>query len=86
VKEALPGLVTVPSWFGFMGPAGLPEPIVARFQVEVTKALADPEISKKLEDVGIIPVGSTAAEMAGLMRRYTDELARLARQVGIEPN
>jgi tripartite-type tricarboxylate transporter receptor subunit TctC len=86
VKEALPGLVTVPSWFGFMGPAGLPEPIVARFQVEVTKALADPEISKKLEDVGIIPVGSTAVEMAGLMRRYTDELARLARQVGIEPN
>jgi tripartite-type tricarboxylate transporter receptor subunit TctC len=69
-----------------MGPAGLPEPIVARFQVEVTKALADPEISKKLEDVGIIPVGSTAVEMAGLMRRYTDELARLARQVGIEPN
>jgi tripartite-type tricarboxylate transporter receptor subunit TctC len=86
VKEALPGLVTVPSWFGFMGPAGLPEPIVARFQVEVTKALADPEISKKLEDVGIIPVGSTAPEMASLMRRYTDELARLAKQVGIEPN
>jgi tripartite-type tricarboxylate transporter receptor subunit TctC len=86
VKEALPGLVTVPSWFGFMGPAGLPEPIVSRFQVEVTKALADPEISKKLEDVGIIPVGSTAPEMASLMRRYTDELARLAKQVGIEPN
>ena len=28
VKEALPNLITVPSWFGFMGPAGLPAPIV----------------------------------------------------------
>ncbi len=86
VKEALPGLVTVPSWLGFMGPAGLPAPIAARFQAEVKKALDDPEISKKLEDVGIVPVGSTPAEMASLMRRYTDELSRLAKQVGIEPN
>ncbi len=86
VKEAIPNLVTVPSWFGFMGPAGLPEPIVARFQAEVKQALTDPELSKKLEEVGIVPVGSTAQEMASLMRRYTDELARLAKQVGIEPN
>ena len=86
VKEVLPGLVTVPSWFGFMGPAGLPEPIVRRLEVEVKKALEDPEIAKKLEDVGIVPVGSTAIEMGRLMRRQTDDLERLAKQAGIEPN
>ena len=32
VKEALPGLITVPSWFGFLGPAGLPAPIVTRLR------------------------------------------------------
>jgi tripartite-type tricarboxylate transporter receptor subunit TctC len=55
---------TVPSWFGFMGPAGLPAPIVARLETEIRKALEDPEISKKLEEVGIIPIGSTGADMA----------------------
>jgi len=86
VKETLPNLTTVPSWFGFMAPAGLPAPIAARLQTEVRKALDDPEISKKLEEVGIIPVGGTAADMAAQLRRQTDDLARLARQVGIEPN
>ena len=46
VKETLPNLTTVPSWFGFMGPAGLPAPIVARLQTEIRKALEDPEISR----------------------------------------
>jgi tripartite-type tricarboxylate transporter receptor subunit TctC len=86
VKEVLPGLVTVPSWFGLMGPAGLPEPIVRRLEAEVKKVLEDPEIAKKLEDVGIVPVGSTATEMGRLMRRQTDDLERLAKQAGIEPN
>ena len=86
VKEALPGLITVPSWFGFMGPAGLPAPIVVRLQAEISKALADPEVSGKLEEVGIVPIGDPTAEFAASMRRQTDELARLAKQIGIEPN
>ena len=85
VKETLPNLTTVPSWFGFMGPAGLPGPIVARLETEIRKALEDPEISKKLEEVGIIPIGSTGADMASRLRSQTDELTRLAKQVGIQP-
>ena len=85
VKETLPNLTTVPSWFGFMGPAGLPAPIVARLETEIRKALEDPEISTKLEEVGIIPIGSTGADMAVRLRSQTDELTRLAKQVGIQP-
>jgi len=86
VKEAVPGLITVPSWFGFMGPAGLPAPIVERLEKEVRVALQDKDIVEKLEQVGIVPIGSTAADMERLMHRYYDELSRLAKQVGIEPN
>jgi len=86
VKEALPGLITVPSWFGFLGPAGLPAPIVTRLSAEIRKALDDPEISKKLDEVGIVPVGSSSAEMGSLMHKYADELGGLAKQAGIGPN
>jgi len=68
-----------------MGPAGLPAPIVARLETEVRKALEDPEISKKLEEVGIIAIGSAGAEMASRLRSQTDDLTRLAKQVGIQP-
>ena len=86
VKEAIPSLITVPSWFGFMAPAGLPKPIADRFQAEVKKALADPEITAKLEEVGILPVGGTPEEMATMLRTVTDDMTRLAKQIGIEPN
>ena len=86
VKEALPNLITVPSWFGFMAPAGLPAPIAARLQAEVSKALADPELSGKLDEVGIVPIGNSTAEFAATLRRQADELAALAKQIGIEPN
>ena len=42
VKEALPGLITVPSWFGFLGPAGLPAPIAARLQDRNQQGAAGP--------------------------------------------
>jgi tripartite-type tricarboxylate transporter receptor subunit TctC len=86
VKEALPSLITVPSWFGFMAPAGLPAPIAARLQAEVSKALADSELSGKLDEVGIVPIGNSTAEFAATLRRQVDELAALAKQIGIEPN
>jgi len=86
VKEALPNLITVPSWFGFMAPAGLPAPIAARLQAEVSKALADSELSGKLDEVGIVPIGNSTAEFAATLRRQADELAALAKQIGIEPN
>lgn len=86
VKEAVPGLITVPSWFGFMGPAGLPAPIVARFQAEAHKVLDDPEISAKLQEIGIVPVGNTPREMAATLRTTTDEMTKLAKKIGIEPN
>ena len=86
VKEAIPSLITVPSWFGFMGPTGLPKPIAERFQAEVKKALEDPEITAKLEEVGILPVGGTPGEMTRMLRSTTDDMTKLARQIGIEPN
>jgi tripartite-type tricarboxylate transporter receptor subunit TctC len=86
VNETLPDNKIVPSWFGFMGPAGLPQPIAARLQEEIRKSLADPEVTSKLEEVGIIPVGSTAAEMAEAIRAGTDDMGKLVKELGIEPN
>ena len=86
VKEAIPSLVTVPSWFGFMAPAGLPRPIVDRIRAEVKTALEDPEVAAKLEEVGILPVGGTPEDMARILRTTTDEMTKLAKQIGIEPN
>ena len=76
-----------PLWVVYSsGTTGLPKPIAERFQAEVKKALEDPEITAKLEEVGILPIGGTPDEMTRMLRTTTDDMTKLARQIGIEPN
>jgi tripartite-type tricarboxylate transporter receptor subunit TctC len=74
-SAALPGVPTVEqagnlkgfeasSWFGLLGPAGLPPEIANRIQQEVAKALATPEMKEKLLAQGAIPSGSTPQQFA----------------------
>ncbi|MFL6799657.1 MAG: Bug family tripartite tricarboxylate transporter substrate binding protein [Xanthobacteraceae bacterium] len=42
----------VRTWFGLAGPAGLPSAVVSRLNSEVRKALEQPEVRSKLEQLG----------------------------------
>jgi tripartite-type tricarboxylate transporter receptor subunit TctC len=53
-------------------PAGTPAPIVDRMSAEVGKALADPEVRKRVADLGGVPAASTPAEL----RRELEERSR----------
>jgi tripartite-type tricarboxylate transporter receptor subunit TctC len=61
------------TWFGLSGPAGLPEPIVARLNAEVLAALASPEIAPRLVETGATPRRMSAAEYTAFV---TSEVAR----------
>jgi tripartite-type tricarboxylate transporter receptor subunit TctC len=53
-EQGLPG-IDVNSWWGFVGPAGLPRDIVLRLNAEVRKALAEPELAAVLAKMAIEP-------------------------------
>ena len=55
-------------WNGFLAPKGTPDAIVARLQQEVAKAVAHPDVQKRMTDVGAEPSGSTQAEMRTMLR------------------
>ena len=59
LQAAVPG-----NWWGMAAPKGTPRAIVHRLAQEVAKALTDPAIRKKYEDLGLTPVGSTPEEFA----------------------
>ena len=52
------------NWWGMVAPKGTPPAIVQRLSRGIAKALADPAIRKKYEDLGLTPVGSTPEEFA----------------------
>ncbi|MDB5568562.1 MAG: tripartite tricarboxylate transporter family receptor [Tardiphaga sp.] len=85
-KERIPAAADVPTmteqgvpdfvsgtWAGIIAPAGTPKEIVDRISAEAKKALADPELKKKLDDQGIVAVGSTPEEYRAFV---VEEIAR----------
>lgn len=50
------------SWFALVAPKGTPAPIVERLNGAIVAALNDPEIIKKLQDIGSLPSPMTPAE------------------------
>ncbi len=75
----------VVSWYLVSVNAKTPRDIVARINDEVNKALADPEVVKRLEAAGAsVAPPSTPAETDALLRSETLRWAKFARDAKIE--
>jgi len=65
-------------WVGLFGPKGLPPEIQARLNASVKTALADPEVKRKLNGMGMTLVGSTPEQMVQEIRTETAKLRQIA--------
>ena len=62
----------VSSWFGLMAPAGTPAPIIDKLNAAVLKALAKPDVQKKMQDLGAEPQKTTPAEFGAFIKKEVD--------------
>jgi tripartite-type tricarboxylate transporter receptor subunit TctC len=81
-ESGLPGFF-FNSWFAIMAPAGTPKDIIARLNTEAVKAVADPEVRRKLEDLGFAVRGSSAQELGIMTREQLAKYARVIKEMGI---
>jgi len=66
-ESGFPGFETS-SWFGVLGPAKLPRPIVMRLNGEIGKSLHEPAAVKRLEGVGFEIVTGTPEAFTAYMK------------------
>ena len=81
-ESGLPGFL-FNSWFAIMAPAGTPKDIVARLNAEVLKAIGDPEVRRKLEELGFSVRGTSPGELDKLTREQLAKYARVIEETGI---
>ena len=74
------------SWFGLLGPAQLPQDIVAKLQGEVARVLKMPEVRTRLVQLGADPVGSTPEEFAAYLRAETVKWSKVVKASGAKPD
>jgi tripartite-type tricarboxylate transporter receptor subunit TctC len=66
-ESGLPGFDVAP-WWGLLLPAKTAPAIVAKLHADTIAVLAEPEVQKKMQALGSIPVGSTPEELARYLR------------------
>jgi tripartite-type tricarboxylate transporter receptor subunit TctC len=67
-----------------MGPAGLPQPIVDRIHTETTKVMAQPDVRKKLESLGLQLVGNTPAAFLQTVKDELPMWGKVIKDAGIK--
>ncbi len=65
--SGVPGYVAT-SWYGILGPAGIPSEIVAKLGAEISKIVHAPEMRDRFLGLGIVPVTGTPDDFRAFMR------------------
>ncbi|HEY2527771.1 MAG TPA: tripartite tricarboxylate transporter substrate binding protein [Xanthobacteraceae bacterium] len=77
IEEGVPGLAS-DTLTGIVAPAGTPQAIIGKWNTAIVKMAADPEVRKKLDALGFIPVADSPGEFGD---RLTSEMARWGKVV-----
>jgi tripartite-type tricarboxylate transporter receptor subunit TctC len=83
VSEALPGYEVI-GWYGVIGPANLPRPILTRLHAELTTILKRPEVRQRIVADGSEPVGSSPEDFRAFMLADMQKWSRVVKDAGIK--
>ena len=70
VGETVPGY-EASAWFGLGVPMGTPQPIIDKLNAAINAALNDPEMQKKLSDLGGTPIAGTPEDFGKVIAAET---------------
>ncbi|MNC86790.1 Tripartite tricarboxylate transporter family receptor [compost metagenome] len=83
ISEQLPGFELV-NFFGFYGPAGLPDPVLKRLNAVAVQALKAPDMAAKLRASGFEPSPTTPEEFRKFIRGESAKFAKIIVDAGIK--
>ena len=81
-ESGLPGF-EVDEWYAFVGPAGIPQPIIQRLNAALAGIVTEPAQRARLLDMGAEVVGGSAEDFGRFMRSEVDKIGRVVRDANI---
>ena len=81
-EAGIPGF-DLSSWIALFVPAKTPSQVVGKLHADTVAVLAEPATRRKLEDMGVVVVGSTPAELAAQFRADIEKWGPIIKEAGI---
>jgi tripartite-type tricarboxylate transporter receptor subunit TctC len=82
IAETLPGF-EVQSWYGFLGPAGMPAPVVERLNTEINKILNEPDMKKRLITLDLEPTPISPSQFGEYIRKNNAMWAKVVKDAHV---
>jgi tripartite-type tricarboxylate transporter receptor subunit TctC len=82
-EVGVPGF-DVSSWYAILAPAKTPPELIRKIHADIVAALADRATKARLEQLGVVVVGSTPAEFATFLKREMDKWGPVIKEAGIK--
>jgi tripartite-type tricarboxylate transporter receptor subunit TctC len=85
LREFVPGYEATPTWFGLLGPKGMPAEVVRRLNEVANRLIASNEVAAKFAQFGIIPRGGPPSVFMATAKSDFERLTQFAELTGIKP-
>ncbi len=82
-EAGVPGYEVI-QWSGVLGPAGMPQPIVAKLNAEIERILARPQVRERFANDGAQPGGGPAEQFGAFIRSEIAKWKKVIRAAGIK--
>lgn len=79
------GLSNVKSdvWFGYLAPAKTPKAVVQKLNAEFTKALAEPDVKARLDELALVPSPGTPEAFAARIKADRETYGQIIKAIGL---
>ena len=84
IAEVLPGYESS-AWFGLFGPARMPPDLAKRVSDAARQAIATPEVRRRLDAEGAVPVGNSPEEFSKFVQGEIQRWAKVVKFSGAKP-
>ncbi len=74
------------NFFGFLGPAGMPDPVLRKLNQHAVQALKNPDMATKLRNVGFEPAPTSPEEFREFIRAELKKFGQVIVEAGVKPN
>jgi len=71
-------------WYGILAPRGTPQPVVAKLQGELARALGTAAVKEQLTKMGVEGIGSTPEQFGSLIREEMEKWGKVIKAAGLK--
>lgn len=83
IQETVPGFSAM-SLIGVIAPAGMPPALLSKISTDIGQAVRTQEVSSRMAQLGMEPVGSTSEQYNATIRQEMDKWSRVIKTSGIK--